>query len=108
MQHLRDSPPLVILRAHEVRGQRAEVAQRFFELLFDPLAVLDVGRYAIPFDDSTSLIAQRRRANQKLTIFPISTPQPHGIIVPLSQRHLCLPLFQDCWRILRMNGAGRI
>jgi hypothetical protein len=81
VQHPRDSPPLVVLGAHEARGQRAQVGQRFLKLRFGPLAVFDIGRHAIPFDDSSRFIVQRSGPNQKLTIGPVGPPQAHFIVV---------------------------
>src|SRR3977135_4009524 len=62
-----------------VRGRFGIVAKALLALakcLLGPLAVLDVGRRPVPFDNVAQLIAQRLGAVQKPAIFTIEAPEP--------------------------------
>src|SRR6266481_8237098 len=82
-----------------------QLAFALLELLFRALAILNVDRDSVPLNEVSLLVAQRRCANQEPTIFPVSTPQAHFILVPFPSRHLRAPLFQDSGNVFGMHWA---
>ena len=56
------------------------------------LQVLDVGACCVPFDDVSSFVAQRDKAQQKPAIFAVGPPQTRFLLELLSSRELCLPV----------------
>src|SRR6266849_777673 len=72
-------------------------------LAFRPLAVLNIDRYAVPFNSVSPLVAQRRRANQEPAIFTVSPLQPHFILGRFPGSHIHEPLFHYTWKVFGMK-----
>src|SRR5258708_16634710 len=69
------------------------------------LAVLDVGRRAVPFDNVARLIAQRLGLEQKPAIFAIETPQASFKPAAPTGLPYCAPLDQHTLLLVRMERA---
>src|SRR5260370_7379009 len=70
-----------------------------------PLAVLDVGRRTIPFDNVACLIAQRLGAEQEPAIFTIVAPEPSLKLAWPAGLPYRGPLLQHALLVVRMKGA---
>src|ERR1700687_4209877 len=91
-----------------VGGRFGVIAKTLLALakcLLGPLAVLDIGRRPVPFDNVAQLIAQRLGAEQKPAIFTIVAPEPG--FKPTSHTGLpyCAPLLQHALPVVRMKSA---
>ena len=62
------------------------------QFLLGPPQILDVGALCIPFDDATPFVAQRDKAQQKSTIFPVELSQTGLLFERLSGRECRAPL----------------
>src|ERR1700730_291104 len=69
------------------------------------LAVFDIGRRPVPFDNVARLIAQRLSLEQEPAIFTIEAPEPR--FKPASHARLpyCAPLLQHALPVVRMKRA---
>src|SRR5437868_8418178 len=73
--------------------------------LLGPLAVLDVGRRPIPFDDVALLIAQRHGLKQKPAVFTIEAPKPSFKPAWHTGLPYCAPLHQHALLVLGVKSA---
>src|SRR5260370_36377117 len=70
-----------------------------------PVAVLDVGRRTIPFDNVACLVAQRLGAKQEPAIFTIVAPEPSFKLAWPAGLPYRAPLLQHVLLVVRMKGA---
>src|SRR5579863_4876618 len=94
-----------------VRGRFGIVSKALFAFTkrqLCKLAVLDVGRRAIPARDTSRLIAQRLRLEQKPAIYPIEAPQPGFQTTSFSGFPDGGPLYIDVLLVFGMKGARPI
>src|SRR5947209_11202779 len=73
--------------------------------LLSPLAVLDVGRRPVPFDNVAHLIPQRLGAEQKPAIFAVEAPQTGFKLASHAGLPYCGPLLQHALLVVRMKRA---
>src|ERR1700730_8653091 len=73
--------------------------------LLGSLAVLDVGRRPVPFDNVAQLIVQRLGAEQKPAIFPVEAPQPSFKLASHAGLPYCAPLLQHARLVVRMKST---
>src|SRR6266478_7317277 len=77
---------------------RDRVDQRS-RLPFSSLAVLNIDGYSVPLNDVSPLVTQRRAANQKPAVYPVSPPQAHFILVLFPSGFSRAPLIQNSWNV---------
>src|SRR5260221_1629950 len=80
-------------------GESAQLLTRCLELL-------DVRTRSIPLDNVPLLVEQRDGPDQEPAIFAVGAPQPQLILGGFAGGHLRLPLLDDPWNVVGMNGAG--
>src|ERR1700684_3141714 len=75
------------------------------QLFLGPLAVLNIGRRPVPFDNDACLVAQRLGLEQKPTIFAIKAPEPSFKSTSHTGLPYCAPLLQHTFLVVRMKRA---
>src|ERR1700748_28127 len=86
-------------------GIVAEALLALAKRLLGPLAVLDVGRRPVPFDNVARLVAQRDGLEQKPAIFTTETPAPAFERSRHTGFPYCAPLHQHVLLVVRMKSA---
>src|SRR5207344_3102665 len=76
------------------------------EDIFGLLAVLDVGRRPIPFDDFSGLVAQRFDSKQEPPIFAVEALEPSFDLALCAGIPYLAPHPRQACQIVRMNDAS--